>query len=207
MDYKDVIDKKQRERVKNHVLEIRTLSDDLNLSNEESVQFFEMYKYECESHERATETAINFGNKLMNSLLLLNGGAATAIITFCSGYNGMRKDFSSSLLTFGLGILFTVLTILSAYIAQSLWLKYNKIGCNIFRKISVSLGGISFACLIVGILLAYGAFAGKSMFSLITDFLLEIPLNIFNLTVLIVLILLLIWFGLSHLKRKIKNGK
>lgn len=77
------------------------------------------------------ESTIKFADIAIRSLLVLNGGAALAILSFAA--HGFKQEghsaLSQSVLIFGIGAACSVLTAGLAYLAQSLFgHRYNKAG-------------------------------------------------------------------------------
>lgn len=76
------------------------------------------------NHEWHWEQGIKFALEGMKVMLLLNGGAAIALLTFLGhSTNFPLHNAAWSLLAFGAGALFTVIAFFSAYMTQ---LNYGK---------------------------------------------------------------------------------
>jgi hypothetical protein len=67
--------------------------------------------------EKHFEFAVNLARDALKSLLLVNGGAATALIALTDKTNG-SKDYSGAIILFGVGAVFSVVSTCFGYFSQ-----------------------------------------------------------------------------------------
>lgn len=114
----------------------------------------------------SSESTIKFADLTVRSLLLLNGGAALAVLTFAansakgsSGAVVSAQDLAPSILLFGSGAATSVATAAASYVAQLSYTQdYKKVG-NTFQVLAVIGGVASLVLFVAGMIVAARRFA------------------------------------------------
>lgn len=123
---------------------------------------FELWK---EIKLELTKAAITFGQGAIRSLILVNGAAAIAVMTFIGNFKAEKEEISSALpnalLSFALGVALAALLAGFAYIVQYLYV--NSRGRTSKWAVFLHLVSLGFAAgslglFVCGLFLAYGAF-------------------------------------------------
>ena len=125
------------------------------------------YRVEMERYRPGFEATIRFADIAIRSLLILNGGAALALLTFAgnAASRGQQISFEWSLLAFGIGAAFSVATAGFSYLSQSLYTEgeagtpYARLGLSM-RLVAFAIGFVAWLLFLVGIGLAVCSFAG-----------------------------------------------
>lgn len=123
------------------------------------------YKAEQESNLEGFRSTIQFGQAALKSSILINGGAAVAILAFIGHILGsgvsktIQSEISYSLLIFFVGVLAAAMACGTSYFSQSYYfeLRNNKVAL-IWRIASVVLVIFSYICFLWGGLSAYWGF-------------------------------------------------
>lgn len=122
-----------------------------------------------EARLEMTRAVISFGQGAIRSLILINGGAAVAIMTFLGNFGGESNQsadlFAKSLLLFALGVAAAALVGGFAYVTQFLYEsssgRLSKVGIG-FHWAAVLLAILSITLFVVGLLKAYYGFSTSS---------------------------------------------
>jgi hypothetical protein len=125
---------------------------------------FELWR---ETRLELTRAVISFGQVAIRSLVLINGGAAIAVLTFIGNFtqnqNSLMNELSYSLLSFCFGAAAAALVAGFAYVTQFLYDGFSKKASRIgtaFHILAVFFAIASFTLFIVGVLTAFWGFQG-----------------------------------------------
>ena len=117
-------------------------------------------KFDTESNQRRPmfEAVIRFAEMSVRSLLILNGGAALALLTFATSaaLRGGTLGFKTALLAFGAGAALSVVTAAFSYLAQSYYAvsegedRSHKLG-QVFRQAGMTCAVFGLAAFFTGV--------------------------------------------------------
>lgn len=138
----------------------RAATDQQRLALESERVNFDRYRGTHEVNRPYAEAVMRFADLTVRSLLLLNGGAALAVLTFATNANksmllGSRiEDLASLVWLFALGAGLSVATSAASYLAQVLFTELDaphdyRLG-NVFRGIAVAFGFAAMVCFFLG---------------------------------------------------------
>ena len=106
-------------------------------------------QYEAEALVRvaSAEATIKFADITIRSLLILNGGAALAVLSFASNIakTGGSNALASSVFYFGIGAACSVATAALSYFAQSFFTHVWEKSGYLFQGLAIIFGGASMA--------------------------------------------------------------
>jgi hypothetical protein len=109
----------------------------------------EGYKAAQEESRRLFEAVINFAGIALKSAILINGGAAVAMLAYLGhvGRDDVASEFPLALLLYVGGVLSAAVATAASYLAQYQYNFRNHSGGNLFRGAAITL-----------VILSYGAF-------------------------------------------------
>lgn len=130
-------------------------------------KYHSRYELWRETRLELTRAVIAFGQGAIRTLILINGGAAIAVLAFIGNYKnedlGLFGYLSSSLLSFCLGVAAAALVAGFSYVTQFLCDgssgKVSRLGV-FFHILAVVFAVISLGLFILGIMVAYWGFQG-----------------------------------------------
>lgn len=146
-----------------------TTEQQITLSGHE----IEKQKIIAESSNNLLQATITFAGATIKGLLLINGGAAIAILAFIGTLNNendifLAMNLAYSLSYFGIGAATAVIVAMSSYIAQSLFheryineTRFNFWTSEIFRAISIIFALVSISLFSYGLYSSADAFLGQ----------------------------------------------
>lgn len=122
------------------------------------------HKAELEGNLEVLKSVFMYGQSALKTMILINGGAAIAVMAFLARYISVdnqvadMKLFLISLLVFGMGVLLGSLTIAFTYLTQlSFAQDKDKLG-TAFHGVSIVLGISSLLIFAVGVYFSYLGF-------------------------------------------------
>lgn len=124
----------------------------------------EHYKIGVEAERGTFEAGIRFADMALRALLIINGGAAVALLTFAGnagrlGVAAQSGRTAAPLIAFGVGAALSIMTAFLAYVAQVTYFEAaphergKKIG-NRFRAACIACGIMSWVLFCVGLFFA-----------------------------------------------------
>lgn len=117
------------------------------------------YNAEAELSRRLLDAAMDFAAGALKAVLLINGGAAIAVLSFLGNRNDVELTwFPDSLVSFTVGVLCAAIASGFAYVAQICYAETNKLSPGkYFRCFAVTSVVLSYVAFALG---AYFAFRG-----------------------------------------------
>lgn len=148
---------------------LEIIKKDIEPSNEqrrlEYQRVLAHYQAQNNSSLESFRSVIESGNNALNSIILINGGAAIALLSSLSTLSSKETNkvlvasLTLPLLLFGLGVLSSSVGYGARYFAQALYHEAsNKVG-HTFRWLSIAFSALAYALFGFGIYGAYKAFS------------------------------------------------
>ena len=125
-------------------------------------------KLAAEGARFEAQSARNYAGQVVQALLLLNGAAALAMLTFMGAlakeatFKGSLSSLSDPLSSFSYGAGFAVLTAIFAYLSQATWAEGGKLWGETLRLFGVVLALASLLLFVGGVSKAESAFQALS---------------------------------------------
>jgi hypothetical protein len=124
----------------------------------------EQYKAELQLHHeqyvQSVATVMAAGQTAIKSALIVNAGAAVAVLAFMGNGAFIFPGFCEAVLRFGLGVFFAIVAGGTTYLSQHAFAGKSGVAGHIMQGFSCVLIAAAYLFFLWGIYLAYGALRG-----------------------------------------------
>ncbi len=128
----------------------------------------EQYRAENSLNLETFKATINAGQNAIKSMVIINGGAAVALLAFVGNIWSNKgnlsgiKGLSWGLLFFVIGVLLAGIVSALTYLAQRAYSENNSKNGNYINNICIACSSFSFICFLIGTVIAFLTFYSNS---------------------------------------------